>query len=46
MRLLVIRWDEATRVWLVVDADSREVVERVERLMDAGWFVQSEEAVS
>ncbi len=42
MRLLAIRWDETSREWLVVDMDSREVVERFDHLLDAGWYVQSE----
>lgn len=40
---LVIRWHEGTQQWQVLDIDSHEVVEKFAHLLDAGWFVQSED---
>jgi hypothetical protein len=43
VRLLVIRWDGEAQTWRVVDMDTREVVESFVHILDAAWFVQSNE---
>lgn len=42
-RVLVIQWDAEALTWRVIDVDSREVVESFTHVMDAAWYVQSQE---